>query len=167
MSNGYVGGMKPTDVGTITAKKLRSMVEYDPKTGIMRTNGGSTGWVLKPSQRRTPYRYITVDGRSYSAARLAFLYMTDHWPEDEMDHINGDPLDNRWANLREATRAQNEANKNRANRNSKTGVRGVWAARKGRGFEASVMRNRVRKWFGPFQTVEEAAAAYKEAKQCN
>ena len=114
--------------------------------------------------RVTPYRYISVNGRAYSVARLAFLYMTDRWPEEEMDHINGDPLDNRWANLREVTRAQNEANKHKANRNSKTGVRGVWPDGKGK-FIAAVMRNRVRKWFGPFQTIEEAAAAYKEARR--
>jgi hypothetical protein len=53
---------------------------------------------------------IGVRGRSYLAHRLAVLYQTGRFPPGVVDHINRDPFDNRWTNLREATPSENSAN---------------------------------------------------------
>jgi hypothetical protein len=71
----------------------------DKPAGCFSTNGGlqimiTTAWCR----------------RNYQASRLAWLYMTDSWPVGEIDHANCDRTDNRWANLRLATRSQNQAN---------------------------------------------------------
>jgi hypothetical protein len=47
----------------------------------------------------------------YSAHRLAWFYVHGKWPQSGIDHRNGDIGDNRIENLREATQAQNCANK--------------------------------------------------------
>lgn len=62
------------------------------------------------------YRVITIFGNEktrpqYRSGRLAFLYMTGHWPEWDVDHKNRKRGDDRWKNLREATRSQNLRNR--------------------------------------------------------
>ncbi|MDH1673976.1 HNH endonuclease [Comamonas aquatica] len=56
------------------------------------------------------YEKIQINGRSYRSNRLAWLYMTGHWPEVCTDHIDGNKTNNSWMNLREATIAENKRN---------------------------------------------------------
>ena len=77
------------------------------------------------------YRKIKVDGRDYKASRLAWLYMTGAWPISEIDHVNGDRVDDRFCNLREAMPVQNSQNI-RGGRNA-AGLRGIkWDAPTGK-----------------------------------
>lgn len=70
------------------------------------------------------YRVIMLDYKRYMASRLAWLYMTGTWPQFECDHINRDRADDRWINLREATRSENARNTQTRSDNS-SGFRGV------------------------------------------
>ena len=109
---------------SITAERLRSILFYDPNTGffIRRDTGASAG-----SKNDRGYIRITIDGRSYRAHRLAYLYMAGKLPDADVDHKNRDRSDNRWSNLRQADGSQNQAN--RPARGSASGFRGVyWAA---------------------------------------
>src|SRR5438045_2733801 len=76
------------------------------------------------------YVFIRVDRRCYRAHRLAWLYMTGEMPI-EVDHLNLNRADNRWQNLRVATRVQNAAN-SPARRPSITGIKGVRRLKSGR-----------------------------------
>jgi hypothetical protein len=62
--------------------------------------------------------------RRYPAARLAWFYVHARWPAPCIGHINGDPGDNRLANLREATHAQKMQNRKR-HQNNTSGIPGV------------------------------------------
>ena len=46
------------------------------------------------------YLHIEIDGQDCLAHNLAWLYMTGEWPPGEIEHIDGDKLNNAWANLR-------------------------------------------------------------------
>jgi|SRR5262249_13953776 len=88
----------------VTAERLREVLSYDPETGTFtwRVSGGgrrTSGVAGHHDRAWKGYVCIAVDGRKYRAQRLAFLYMTGDWPPAQIDHINGDTSDNRWANL--------------------------------------------------------------------
>ena len=71
------------------------------------------------------YLRIRVKGLMIKAHRLAFLFMEDKWPEQYVDHINGDKQDNRWCNLRLADKKTNGRNQ-RLYANNKSGYPGVY-----------------------------------------
>lgn len=75
---------------------------------------------------------------------------------EEVDHINGDSLDNRRKNLRVVTHKQNQ--ENRAYSYGQCGVRGVTMTKHGR-YQAAVKINGKRLYFGTYDTIEEAGEA--------
>src|ERR1700674_1345685 len=104
----------------VLAERLRAVLLYDPETGVFtrRINrgkwkaGAQVGW-LRPDG----YIGIGLDYHEYLAHRLAWLYVTGEWPID-VDHENTCRSDNRWDNLREASRSQNMRNMKRTKANT-------------------------------------------------
>lgn len=80
----------------------------------------------------------------------------------QTDHINGDGLDNRRANLREATHTENSSNRRLA-RNNTSGYKGVDWHKASRKWRARVKVDRKSKHIGCYSTAEEAARAYDVA----
>lgn len=159
----------------ITAERLKELFDYTPETGVFRfrhdvragRNGAflvaSAGAVAGNVSPSTGYWYISIRGRRYAAHRMAFLYMTGAVPPDDVDHINGSKTDNRWRNLRPATRSQNMQNLFRAHADNTTGFLGV-ERKRGR-FAARIAIGGRRMSLGIFDTPEEAHAAYVAAKR--
>lgn len=117
------------------------------------------------------YRFfkLTYEGRRHRIKmhRLVLAVALGGWPQGMVDHINGDPLDNRRANLRLVDRKGNAQNRRRASRNSSTGYLGVCRTRRSQKFP---FRARIRvdgKQFdlGGFETAEAAYEAYVAAKR--
>jgi hypothetical protein len=84
----------------------------------------------------------------------------------DVDHIDGNGLNNTRANLRLATRAENTHNRNRAGNNT-SGYKGVHL-QKGNGKRKDVWRARItvngrRHWIGDFNSPQDAAHAYDAA----
>ena len=95
------------------------------------------------------------------AHRVAFAMMTGVHPKDQIDHIDRERANNRWVNIREATHAEN--NWNRQERESPY-PRGVQKNGKN-GYSASIWNNRKYRYLGTFRTVEEAHAARLAAEK--
>lgn len=150
----------------LTAERVKQLLDYDPATGSFtwRENRGGTArrGGRAGSINVLGYVDIGVSGRRCLGHRLAWLYVHGAWPPHEIDHINGNPADNRIANLRLATRTQNVRNTRRRHDNS-SGVKGVyWIARCGK-WRADIRVAGKGKHLGYFNRIEDAAAAYERA----
>lgn len=146
----------------ITVERLREVLAYDPETGVFTwkvTNSNRAPAGTRAGRVATHgYRRIRIDGTEYAEHRLAWLYMTGNWPEPETDHRDGDPANNRWSNLREATRSQNTANRRLAA--DRTLPKGVSRSANGKRFVAQFVHQRVVRYLGTFDTASDAHAAY-------
>lgn len=152
----------------LTAERLREALDYNPLTGEFRwlvtlSNRAPAGKLAGTIEPRDGYRKISVDGVDYRAGRLAFLWMTGQWPDPEVDHINRVAGDDRWENLREATRSQNNGNVGRRSHNT-SGLKGVFASSsKKNPWCARIFIKKCARYLGTFRTQEEAHAAYMAA----
>jgi hypothetical protein len=108
--------------------------------------------------------YIRIDGVKYMAHRIAWKIITGKDPSDQIDHINRNPSDNRFCNLREATNSENNCNKI-AQSNNKSGYKGVFFENQSQKFKAKIAKNGKTHFVGYFDNPEEAHKSYcKKAK---
>lgn len=151
----------------IDLEKAREAFAYSPETGIFTRKlvTGPNCAVGDPvgSRLKTGHLNIRLRGNQVLAHRLAWAFIHGHSPIGVIDHINGDPSDNRIANLRDVPQRANVQNVKRASKNSKTGFLGVFHADKR--FEARIMSKGVLHMLGRFDTAEQASEAYIEAKR--
>lgn len=140
---------------------LLANLSYDAATGEFAWKTVRRGVRGKTAQGRAGYQSITINYRSFGAHRIAWFYVTGEWPTLQIDHVNGDIQDNRFANLRPATNGQNKANSRRP-RNNSSGVKGVAfnkGARRWMGYYRAGGKQVIRE----FATFEEAVKFRQEA----
>lgn len=126
---------------------------YEPDTGyfMRRNRKGSKG-----SLDAYGYLILKINGRQHKAHRMAWLYVYGRMPEGVIDHINGNKLDNRIANLRDVPQAVNNKNSHKAP-NKDTGERGIHIS-KAKGLKAIYTFKRDGKSHR-FRTLQEAVTA--------
>lgn len=107
------------------------------------------------------YKRIEINSNRFFVHRLIFLYHNGYMPEC-IDHSDGDTLNNKISNLREATYAQNSANrKARIGTTSKyKGVNKTKPSKNGRIWTALIRSNNKLRYIGRFHTENAAALAY-------
>jgi hypothetical protein len=110
------------------------------------------------------YLRVSIDGTLYYLHRLTFLYVTGAFPVADVDHVDGDRSNNRWANLRQASRAENLQNLGRST-SAKSGVRNVYFYAPSGKWQAKVTVDGRSRSFGYFQSIPEAAAAAAAGKR--
>jgi hypothetical protein len=146
----------------LTQSELQELLHYDPLTGVFTWLKARRGVKVGAECGRINvhgYREIGVKLKLRQANRLAWLYMKGELPPDnmEVDHRNRDKADNRWDNLRLATKSQNAANV-ATKTNNTSGIPGVvWDAQRNC-WRAQLRVDGVKKNLGRFATKEEAAA---------
>lgn len=155
----------------LTKRDLMSWVTYDPDTGAMRRikkivpRTGQPIAIDKPitSRNNRGYYWVSIRKTQYLAHRLAFLYVTGKHPKGEVDHINGDRLDNRWVNLRDCDCAANSRNQG-VRKDSTSGVRGVTFSILAGKWVARISDNGVRKSLGNYVSFDDAVRARRAAE---
>ena len=147
----------------ITAERLRELQHYNPDTGIftwrVRTAKSVHVGDVAGYSFRNGYIRMKVDGHYYLAHRLVWLWVTGEWPAGDLDHINGNKADNRWNNIRLATRSQNMANI-RAHTDNISGFKGVSWNKALRKWRAHIGVGGKHIYLGGFDTAAKAYAVY-------
>lgn len=170
-------------------KLLRQILDYNPNTGILtwkerppelfanaknpvayaktwnKQNAGKTAGAKSNNGRLQ----ICVQNRNYNAHKIIWIWLYGTWnPLYEIDHINGDPSDNRQSNLRLATSWQNKANRNAMFEHNTSGALGVTFDRRSSPLKkrwlAQIKVCGAYLYLGRFETREEAQKAYMDAK---
>jgi hypothetical protein len=146
----------------ITQEKLKEFVDYVDGKLIAKTNSKArkVGDALS-SLTDKGYLRASVGGKSYRVHRLVFLYQYGYMPT-QVDHIDGDRMNNRIENLREATSSQNNQNRKAT---SSSGIKGVVWHKQSNKWVASICVNRKSAHLGSFLSIEEAAVVANKARQ--
>lgn len=137
--------------------KIVSDFTYDPETGVVTSGRGSHG-----ARHSRGYLVFNVDGRAVLAHRIAWVLAHGVAPSAQIDHINGNRTDNRLANLREATPAQNLGN-TKIRRDNTSGFKGVSWNRACNRWQAHISQRGRSKYLGVFKSREAAHEAYLAA----
>lgn len=145
----------------MTVEIARMLWTYDPDTGLFTWNvsphhhisAGDPAGVINVNG----YRTLCFKKKKYGGSRIAWLMVTGEWPKAEIDHIDCNPANNRWNNLRPATPSQNKCNL-RTRKDNALGIKGV--CRTKYGFTAYICIQGKRKNLGTHATAAEAKAVY-------
>ena len=152
---------------SLTSEKLIELVDYDPITGLFYrrvriSKTGSAGDIIGSTNSNGRVE-VSVAGRIYLAHRIAWLYMKGKWPDNVIDHIDGNPLNNAFSNLRDVTHEGNAQNLRRPGSANKSGYLGV--RKKRSRWVASIQVSGVAMHIGTYDTPEAAHAAYLDHKR--
>lgn len=149
----------------ITADRLRELMSYDADTGeavwlvdrgIRKRAGDSVAGATKRG-----YLVACIDYRRYQLHRLIWLYVHGVWPENQIDHIDQDPSNNRLENLREVDATANLRNQPRSPHN-KSGFTGVcWDRARGKWSAEIYAEKKIH--LGRFDNIDDAIDARKAA----
>ena len=150
----------------LTQQRLKELLDYDPDTGVFR-------WKIARQSRRigtvaggtsgNGYRQIMLYGKMYKVHRLAWLFVHGEFPTGDLDHVNRDRQDNRIANLRIASKSENQWNRS-LDKDNTSGFMGVSWHKKDKKWRARIQAHKKNRHLGNFDTPEEAHEAYLAAK---
>jgi len=153
----------------LTQIELKDALKYDEFTGIFRWNRSGFsikhGSIAGNSYKGNPYIRIMINGVHYYAHKLAFLYMDGYLPENEIDHIDNNKINNSFKNLREVSRICNSRNKVNYS-NNKSGVKGVYYDSFNNKFRPQISVNNRKIYLGRFNSFIEAVCMRLAAEQC-
>ena len=156
----------------LTAERARELLDYDPETGVLRWKeskphskrkaGDIAGGVLHKDCGKS-YGQIRIDRHMYKTHRVIWLIVYGVWAE-EIDHEDGNGLNNKLANLKCVSRIENQRNKRLSYKN-KYGCPGIYevAGRKKK-FRVQINDGSRQLLIGAYYTIEEAIAARKQAE---
>lgn len=154
----------------ITQERLKELFDYQDGNLIRKVSRGrgesSQRWPvgsIAGNKTTGGYFLTSIDYHLYKLHRLIWLWHYGSLPEKEIDHIDGNPSNNRIENLREATPGENRQNQKRARKNNKLGFQGVYKVK--RKYRASITKDRKSHHLGYFDTPEDAHQAYLTAKR--
>lgn len=153
----------------ITQERLKELFYYKDGNLYRRISRGGkmehslVGYIwVDPNRDNHKYVTTKVDSKEYKVHRLIWMYHYGNMPENQIDHINGDSLDNRIENMRDVNNGENSKNRCIQSNNS-TGYHGI-TMHKGR-YRVRINVNKKRISCGVYDTFEEALNVRKELEK--
>lgn len=140
---------------------LSTLIDTHSREGLL---DGPKWFAHKPSPRSSWYAARKVVASTNSGVRIQYMHrlLMGEPADQQVDHRNGDSLDNRISNLRLASNTENSRNA-RLGKNNTSGYKGVtWDASRQQ-WRAQIMVNKKNLFLGRFDNTEESALAYNQA----
>lgn len=154
----------------VTAERVRELLSYDPSTGEFRwkvdrnrMKAGSIAGDECTALCGKKYWRVSVDGKQYKAHRLAWLVTHGEFPPEQIDHVDGNGLNNRLENLRAVSNTENQRNQRKRSTNT-SGVTGVIWHKAHQKWQAYIAVNRKLIHLGYFSSKDEAISARRAAE---
>lgn len=156
---------------SLTEADLKRYFTYNPVTGEFRRILRRDSWgnekpvnELITGTNNRGYRWVKINKHVHLVHRLIVLYMTGEHPRGEVDHIDGDRLNNCWVNLRDTNPFENSRNQgNRVDNTS--GCRGITFNSRSMKWVARISHGGTRYSLGYHDNIDDAIAARKEAER--
>lgn len=155
----------------LSVEHARDILNYDHISGVISWKVDCRGGVRSGSEAgclavrgRVTYRSVRVNKELYLSHRLAWFLYYGVWPRDQIDHIDGNGLNNKIENLRDVTHKENKLNHPIPISNT-SGAVGVYAWKRDKCWRASIGVNGKQVNLGLFKTFEEAFSARKKAEE--
>jgi len=150
----------------LTQAELKEVIFYDATTGNffwLEPKRGKKMGVPAGTPHFKGYIIIRINGCLYLAHRLAFLFVYNVFPKDQVDHINGIRNDNRIVNIRHATNSENQLNRWDKVKNT-SGYKGIvlYKGRIAKPWRAKADLNGNPYHLGYYVTALEASLAYQK-----
>lgn len=147
---------------------LDNFFEYAPNTGrlmwkVQRGRGRVGDIAGCITNECAPRVVLGVNGENYLAHRIIWKMFYRQDPKEEIDHINGNPLDNRIKNLRDISSTVNSQN-SALKSNNISGCTGVYIDKKNNLWVAQVTTGGKVLYLGGFKRKEDAIFVRKEAE---
>jgi HNH endonuclease len=142
----------------LTFEDINKLLRYEPETGKLywkRSNANRVEVGDETGNFNRGYLEITINYHNYRAHRVAYLLTTGKWPKNDIDHCDHDGTNNKWSNLRDATRTQNSYNQTISIRN-KSGIKGVRFNKLTQRYLTEITINGKNIHLGSFKTLEPA-----------
>ena len=163
---------RPSVSNQLTLSNLKERLSYDPLTGVL---SRTCHWNPRHKDDMAigyydsyGYLKLNVGGVRHGAHQVIWFIMTGKWPDMEIDHINGDPSDNRWENLRHVSHQENLSNRANLPSDNKTGAVGVcWVKgkEKFRAYHTQFGKQTHIGYFGSIKDAKAAREAYLTTKR--
>lgn len=145
-------------------EEIKNTFRYDPLSGVVyRLMSDGTEKRASFYAKRQGRNRVTFKSQKMYAYRVAWLLHYGQWPSGEIDHINGNPADDRIENLRDSSRSMNSENIRTATSRNVTGFLGVTRHKKR--FYAMIKLKGKAIYLGSFKTPNAAHDAYLAAKR--
>ena len=142
-----------------TPEQLSNAMSYNQSTGLFLKRNGKPAL---STDHGNGYLSGLLMGKRIFAQRAAFVFMTGGWPPHQVDHRNMIRSDNRWANLRSATRAENMRNSG-SRHGGISRFKGVCPSQRGKPWRSYIVNAGKQTSLGAFDSEEDAARAYDNA----
>jgi hypothetical protein len=149
----------------ITQDELMHALDYNPGTGIFtwRISVANIKAGRIAGTVSNGYLVIRINKALYYSHRLAFLYMTGKFPENEVDHIDRNKYNNSWKNLRECDSSENKCNK--LDSKNTSGVKGVSWSKCNNKWYVQINKNKVGVVKKCFDDIELAELVAEEGRE--
>jgi hypothetical protein len=148
-----------------TVEFVRRTFKYDPEDGVLRWNirGQGIPYGKRAGSFANGHWSVRIFDKRFFTGPLIWFYMTGEWPDQMVDHKDGVKTNDKWSNLRLATRAQNAMNA-KVRKDNILGHKGIHQNPNGK-FRVTITVDKKTLHLGYVKTLKEAIAVRKAAEQ--